>query len=151
VSAHGFRIASTSVTHDRSSFSITSDGRAFAFERSLPSGILHAYADFLSTTACGERLDSMRRWDLPWPGGTARGRCPECLAIAGADIRQIDWQPVEVHQATGMVAAQVGCDVAEAFGRLTIRAEAAGLTIDDLARDVLNGFVSFAEYPDASS
>lgn len=50
---------------------------------------------------------------------------------------------VVVHQATGMIAAQVGCDVAEAFARLTIRAAAIGLTRHEMALDVLDGVTRF--------
>ncbi|HEV7526357.1 MAG TPA: ANTAR domain-containing protein [Acidimicrobiia bacterium] len=50
---------------------------------------------------------------------------------------------VAVHQATGMIAAQVGCDVAEAFHRLTIRAAATGQTRHELALDVLDRVVRF--------
>jgi len=50
---------------------------------------------------------------------------------------------VAVHQATGMIAAQAGCDVSEAFARLTIRAAAKGLTPHEMALDVLDGVTRF--------
>jgi hypothetical protein len=50
---------------------------------------------------------------------------------------------VEVHQATGMVAAQAECTVAEALGRLIIRAEAMGQTLDLTALDILDDLVHF--------
>ena len=48
-----------------------------------------------------------------------------------------------VHQAAGMVAAQLDCDVSEALGRLKIRADATGQTLEDMALDVLDGVVRF--------
>ena len=50
---------------------------------------------------------------------------------------------VAVHQATGMIAAQAGCDVSEAFARLKIRAAAKGLTPHEMALDVLDGVTRF--------
>ena len=41
-----------------------------------------------------------------------------------AGLRMAEYVGVHVYQATGMVAAQVGCDIDEAFNRLTIRAAA---------------------------
>jgi hypothetical protein len=59
-----------------------------------------------------------------------------------------DWPPdelltVAVHQATGMIAAQAGCDVSEAFARLTIRAAAVGQTRHEMALDVLDRVTRF--------
>lgn len=59
-----------------------------------------------------------------------------------------DWPPdellsVAVHQATGMIAAQAGCDVGEAFQRLTIRAAAMGQTRHEMALDVLDRVTRF--------
>jgi AmiR/NasT family two-component response regulator len=48
-----------------------------------------------------------------------------------------------IHQATGMVAAQVGCDIDEALARLRIRATATGRTLEDMALDVLDREVRF--------
>jgi hypothetical protein len=48
-----------------------------------------------------------------------------------------------VLQATGMVAVQAGCDVAEALGRLKIRAAATGQPLEKLALDVLDGVIRF--------
>jgi plasmid stability protein len=42
-----------------------------------------------------------------------------------------------------MVAAQAGCDIQEAFNRLTIRAAAMGQSLDDIALDVLDRIVRF--------
>jgi RNA 2',3'-cyclic 3'-phosphodiesterase len=50
---------------------------------------------------------------------------------------------IVVHQATGMIAAQAGCDVTEAFARLTIRAAAAGQTRHEMALDVLDRVTRF--------
>jgi len=42
-----------------------------------------------------------------------------------------------------MVAAQLDCDVSEALGRLKIRADAAGQTLENISLDVLDGLVRF--------
>lgn len=50
---------------------------------------------------------------------------------------------VAVHQATGMVAVQVGCDIDEALNRLTIRADAMDQSLQDTALDVLDRRIHF--------
>ena len=60
-----------------------------------------------------------------------------CIDPANRDLG--DW----VHQATGMVAAELDCDVIEALGRLKIRADATDQTLENLALDVLDGVVRF--------
>ena len=60
-----------------------------------------------------------------------------------ADGPTSDSLSIAVHQATGMIAAQADCDVAEAFARLTIRAAATGQTRHDMALDVLDHVVRF--------
>ena len=50
-----------------------------------------------------------------------------------------------VHQATGMICAQVGCGVSEAFDRLKLRSAARGQTLDETALDVLDGVIRFDE------
>jgi ANTAR domain-containing protein len=52
---------------------------------------------------------------------------------------------VAIHQATGMIAAQAGCDVSEAFARLTIRAAATGQTRHEMALDVLDRVTRFTK------
>jgi hypothetical protein len=49
----------------------------------------------------------------------------------------------EVHQATGMMAAQLDCDIAEALDRLRIRSLALGQTLDDTANEVLCRAIRF--------
>ena len=51
----------------------------------------------------------------------------------------------EVHQATGMISVQAGVGMAEALVRLRARAFASERPILEVARDVLDGVVSFAE------
>ena len=48
-----------------------------------------------------------------------------------------------VHQATGMISAQLNCEVDEAFNRLKIRAAAMDQTLDETALDVLNRVIRF--------
>ena len=62
------------------------------------------------------------------------------LAAALAD--GADLHPV-VHQATGMVAAQLEVGVGEALVRLKASAFGNGRALDDVARDVLAGTVRF--------
>jgi hypothetical protein len=51
---------------------------------------------------------------------------------------------VHVHQATGMVAAQVGCDIDEAFNRLMIRAAALNQSLELTALDVIDRVIRFS-------
>jgi hypothetical protein len=48
-----------------------------------------------------------------------------------------------VHQAMGMIAVQVDCDVDEALARLKIRADAMGQTLEHTALDVLDRVIRF--------
>jgi hypothetical protein len=48
-----------------------------------------------------------------------------------------------VHQATGMISAQVHSDTSEALNRLKIWSAAQGQTLDETALDVLNGVIRF--------
>jgi hypothetical protein len=48
-----------------------------------------------------------------------------------------------VLQAQGMVAAQLGCSMEEALGRLRVRADATGQPLEELSLDVLDGIVRF--------
>jgi hypothetical protein len=54
-----------------------------------------------------------------------------------------DHLSIHVHQATGMIAAQAHCDVDEALNRLLIRAAATGVSVEELALDVLDRRVRF--------
>jgi len=48
-----------------------------------------------------------------------------------------------IHQASGMIAAQVDCDIEEAFHRLNIRAAALHQSLHDTALDVLDRRIRF--------
>ncbi len=48
-----------------------------------------------------------------------------------------------IHQATGMVAAQVGCGIDEALARRRIRASSQDQSLEETALDVLDGEVRF--------
>jgi hypothetical protein len=63
---------------------------------------------------------------------------PELLATAGADR-------IVIHQATGMIAAQLDDTVANALARLRAAAFASGRLVDDIARDVVQRRVRFDE------
>jgi hypothetical protein len=49
-----------------------------------------------------------------------------------------------IHQAAGMVSAQVDCTLDEAVNRIIIRAASLGVTSDALAGDIIEGRVRFA-------
>jgi hypothetical protein len=48
-----------------------------------------------------------------------------------------------VHQAAGIVSAQLGCTLDEAINRIIIRAAAIGETTENLALDVIDGLLRF--------
>jgi len=48
-----------------------------------------------------------------------------------------------IHQAAGMVSAQVGCTLDEAVNRIIIRAASLGVTSDALAGDIIDGRFRF--------
>jgi hypothetical protein len=54
-----------------------------------------------------------------------------------------DYISNHVHQATGMIAAQVDCSIGEALDRLRIRAAATGQSLEHTALDVLDGVIPF--------
>ena len=58
-------------------------------------------------------------------------------SLDASDLRAV------VHQATGMVSAQVGCDMDDALVRLRGQAFASGQPIDELAEAVVDGYVRF--------
>lgn len=57
--------------------------------------------------------------------------------------RPDDYLSVEIHQATGMIAAQANCDMIEAFARLRIRADATDQSLHDTALDVIDRIIRF--------
>jgi hypothetical protein len=54
-----------------------------------------------------------------------------------------DYFSDHVHQATGMIAAQVDCSIGEALDRMRIRAAATGQSLEHTALDVLDGVIRF--------
>ncbi len=78
-----------------------------------------------------------------WAGprnGAARGCTVECTQEPSY---RDDFLSDEVHQATGMISVQADCGIREAFGRLCIRAQALGQTVQVSAVDVLDRVLSF--------
>jgi hypothetical protein len=69
------------------------------------------------------------------PGGAGRA---ELLAAAGTDR-------IVIHQATGMIAAQLDDTIANALARLRAAAFAAGRPVSGLAQDVVERRVRFDE------
>lgn len=50
-----------------------------------------------------------------------------------------------VHQATGMVAGQLGCEIPEALAWLKLRADATGDRLENVALDVLDRVIRLDE------
>lgn len=67
--------------------------------------------------------------------------------LAAALAEGVDVHPI-VHQATGMVAAQLGVSVGEALVRLKAFAFGNGRALDDVVKDVLSGTLRFDEIGD---
>jgi hypothetical protein len=63
---------------------------------------------------------------------------------AGLDISDFSDR---VRRATGTVAEQLGCGLAEGLYRLIVRADSAGQDLEDLANDVINRVVRFDPGP----
>jgi len=65
---------------------------------------------------------------------------PDHSTLVGADGLAYR---LRVHQATGMVAAQAGCDVAAALARIVGYATDHDATVDDVADNVVAGRLRF--------
>ncbi len=80
---------------------------------------------------CGRATPSLRTSPRPGSvGSVVGGPYGERLSVV-------------VSQATGMVAAQVGCDLIEAFDRIKIRADAMGQSLQDTVLDIIDGVIRF--------
>ena len=80
----GLQIASTEVCTLVSSAIGGGSSYRTGARRQVPYGILHAYegAD-ITRTICGQPLDGLHRWKLPWAGiGSTQRRCTRCERIA---------------------------------------------------------------------
>ncbi|MEU7162435.1 ANTAR domain-containing protein [Streptomyces chrestomyceticus] len=68
---------------------------------------------------------------------------PTASASAAADgpgtTGTVDMHRAEVHQATGVLSVQLGVPLAEALARLRAQAYAAGRSLSETARDIVNG------------
>jgi hypothetical protein len=51
--------------------------------------------------------------------------------------------PAQLHQATGMVSAQLNCDVVDAMNRLVLYSEETERSLEEVAADVINGVIRF--------
>lgn len=58
-------------------------------------------------------------------------------------VRPDDYLSPVVHQASGMVSVQAECSLREAVARMVIRSDATNLTLDDLARMVIEREIRF--------
>ena len=59
----------------------------------------------------------------------------------------IEWRR-QVHQATGMVLAQLNISATDAFSRIRAYAFSGGRTVDEVADDVVTGRLDFSEFPE---
>lgn len=86
----------------------------------------HAFvaAEFIACSLLDVNVPASSTGELPWPGLSAG---------------------MHVHQATGMVQAQLGVDIATALLALRARAFADGRALTDLARDVVDRRMRFNE------
>lgn len=107
--------------------------------------------DLHSTTA--RRLDD-REVALAWSlaGGIAAAAVRRATASAN-DPHAVEDSAApalrrEVHQATGMIQAQLDCTATEAFARLRAYAFATGRAIDDIARRVVGRTLDFSALDD---
>jgi len=86
----------------------------------------------------------------------ARATAPRALHVATALAR--DDEPVkpglvaelrrEVHQATGMILVQLNVDATEAFLRLKAYSFSSGISIQDIAKDVVQRRLNFRDLPE---
>jgi hypothetical protein len=58
-------------------------------------------------------------------------------------VRPDDYLSPLVHQASGMVSVQLECSPREAVDRMVIRSDATNLTLEDLARLVVERTIRF--------
>jgi hypothetical protein len=89
------------------------------------------FADLVLAMLLGERVAG---------GGTVPGPAEDEFPLVGR----------EVHQATGMVAAELGIDLDTAFARLRARAFADGRRLSEVAADVVAGRTRFDLDPEIS-
>jgi hypothetical protein len=90
--------------------------------------------------------------------GSALGRAiagpalDRAVRLAGVDGGGAPTTPVElrrdVHQATGMVLAQLGITATEALSRIRGRAYSTGLTVREVSRDVIDHRLDFSQTSD---
>lgn len=121
-------------------------GRAiFAFPLQLGAvrlGALDLYRDRPGQLTDDQHADALVMADvvteavLMMQSGAPSGLLAAALA-EGADLHPF------VHQATGMVAAQLGASVGDALVRLRASAFGDGRALDDVAKDVLTGALRF--------
>jgi hypothetical protein len=125
---------------------IEAGGRAvFAFPLRLGAvrlGALDLYRDRSGRLTDDQHADALVLADvvteavLLMPSAAPAGLLAAALA-EGADLHPV------VHQATGMVAAQLGASVGEALVRLKAFAFGNGRALDDVSKDVLAGTLRF--------
>jgi AmiR/NasT family two-component response regulator len=58
-----------------------------------------------------------------------------------------DGNSARVNLAQGIVSVQAGCGMDEALVRMHVRAEAIGLTMEDLAEDIVDHLIWFTAQP----
>lgn len=71
------------------------------------------------------------------------GACPRAYVGGQVPNPATNGHFASVHQATGMVSAQLDCDVVEAFARLKLRAAGTHQSVEAIAVSVLDGRIRF--------
>jgi transcriptional regulator with GAF, ATPase, and Fis domain len=120
-------------------------GAVFAFPMRLgaiSTGVLSLYADQVRTLDDGQLEDLVTLADLVTRVVLAMQTGVTAEELAGSLATAADHRAV-VHQATGMVAVQLGSSVQDAFVRLRARAYADGLGIDELSTQVVDRRIRF--------
>lgn len=122
----------------------------FAFPM-LMGAALVGVVDLYSTTARSVDKEFIARASLA-AGRVAMGAVQQALHSAtdptSAESPMAPALRREVHQATGMIIAQLDISATAAFARLQGHAFATGRPIDELAHDVVQGRLAFDNLPD---
>jgi hypothetical protein len=125
---------------------IEAGGRAvFAFPLRLGAvrlGALDLYRDRPGRLTDDQHADALVLADVVTEAVLLMQSAAPAGLLAAALADEADLHPV-VHQATGMVAAQLGASVGEALVRLKAFAFGNGRALDEVAKDVLAGTLRF--------
>jgi len=123
----------------------------FAFPMLMGSALV-GVADLYSTTPRAINDDFVdRAWHLAGRAASpsVQRAMHSAAHHASEESRRAPALRREVHQATGMILAQLGISATAAFARLQGHAFVSGRPIEEIARAVVLGQLSFVDMPDA--